>query len=132
VLLPVFKHPLQLGGMGHWVLFAVAPSSRSITIYDSIRRATPLEYEPYATAVVGWLQEEWLFGPGEWRVVIDQLLPQQTDGKQCGVFMCVAARSLVLGEQSSSLTTALAASEMRGSMAWELYTQKLVRTASAI
>jgi sentrin-specific protease 1 len=85
--------PCNVGG-NHWTLLAFWPSQRVVEYYDSFDGP---EHRPlylakkYLTGELGkhFNESEWSFRKGK--------SPAQTNGYDCGVFVCTTAKMLALG-----------------------------------
>jgi len=86
----------------HWTLVVAYPQRKLVQYYDSMRGGG----ETYTKSVFAFLQDEhWekygsaLPDMGEWRIVENNPLenPQQDNGSDCGVFVCLAVSFLAEG-----------------------------------
>ena len=89
--------PVNCGGV-HWIAIVVFVEERRIQLHDSLAGGG-LEY---MLQVLSFLESEHLQIrqeplPGPWLLVHSTDSPQQTNGKDCGVFTCLAIDSLSIG-----------------------------------
>ena len=98
---------IPLSFSNHWVLFVMQPNLRTITIMDPIGNSSPATTKAAKRAIhlcecmriltVSNLTNSFDLN-GEmklWNIVIPSGFPKQQDGHNCGVFICMYARSVM-------------------------------------
>ncbi|KAJ1440558.1 hypothetical protein B484DRAFT_322974, partial [Ochromonadaceae sp. CCMP2298] len=88
--------PINIGDY-HWALAVVFVQEQRIHYYDSI--TTPGRGKVYLRAILQWVADTYECDPlrrglldlSPWRLVLDEPVPQQVGGTDCGVFTIMCA-----------------------------------------
>ncbi|KAF2083832.1 cysteine proteinase [Saccharata proteae CBS 121410] len=86
----------------HWRLVTLSGKSRTVRYYDSLYRdSLRHQYERYTNLALGWARANLGddFVEAEWTVQLVNPAPQQQNGSDCGVFVCMTALSLLMGRE---------------------------------
>ena len=116
----------------HWALVAVDLKKRTVTYYDSMLRHG--KDDSCVGKVIRYLEEEHQHRKGyrmnfQLRSMWDQTVPQQSNGFDCGVFVCRFAEQLSRGSPPDATQEHMPL--YRQLMVWEIATNQLYSSPSA-
>jgi Ulp1 family protease len=108
-LLSVKTLLIPVNSGNHWTLVVVSPAARTVSYLDSLGGSG----QRYMQLALEWLELETKVPIADWQIV-NTSIPAQTNGYDCGVFVCTNAECAVAGVPSASYqSTEMAAQRNR-------------------